>query len=229
MAQPHNTVLSKTPAFKWAGRSIAALGFGLCWALATLTAAAADARNTPNTPDTPDTPDETLGKLSDAQLTNLAADWQQLDASARSDLIAETRERMQPATVASAPVGQPNARSEAATGALKADNLVSQKGLPSSGAPQARAPAKITLRAQRRRYGRIVRKADGSLVRIETQVVTVQRRDPQRAFGVGFERRQRQHGPEPVTTVSTVPESALAAPAAQIRASGVIAVTKPLN
>jgi len=35
-----------------------------------------------------------IDELSDEQLTNLAADWEQLDAAARADLIAETRDRM---------------------------------------------------------------------------------------------------------------------------------------
>ena len=54
-------------------------------------------------------------------------------------------------------------------------------------------PQTLTHRViQRRRYGRTVRKADGSLVRIETQVIRVQRGDSQRAYGMGFERRHPQ-------------------------------------
>ena len=51
----------------------------------------------------------------------------------------------------------------------------------------------LTIRTQRR-YGRIVRKSDGRVLRIETQVVQVRPARPQAAdvqpgFGVGFERR----------------------------------------
>ncbi len=51
----------------------------------------------------------------------------------------------------------------------------------------------LTIRSQRR-YGRIVRKSDGRVLRIETQVVEVRPVKPQQAgaqpgFGVGFERR----------------------------------------
>ncbi len=51
----------------------------------------------------------------------------------------------------------------------------------------------LTIRSQRR-YGRIVRKSDGRVLRIETQVVRVQPvrpplTDAQPGFGVGFERR----------------------------------------
>jgi len=51
----------------------------------------------------------------------------------------------------------------------------------------------LTIRSQRR-YGRIVRKSDGRVLRIETQVVQVRPAGPpaagaQPGFGVGFERR----------------------------------------
>lgn len=53
----------------------------------------------------------------------------------------------------------------------------------------------LTIRSQRR-YGRIVRKSDGRVLRIETQVVRVQPvrpplTDGQPGFGVGFERRAK--------------------------------------
>jgi len=117
-----------------------------------------------------------IDELSDEQLTNLAADWEQLDAAARADLIAETRDRMQPGQAQT-----PQPRASAASSAIRSQN---------TSVPQ------VTVRTERRRYGRVVRQADGSLVRIETQVVRVQRSDPKRAFGVGFERRrERQHDP----------------------------------
>jgi hypothetical protein len=51
----------------------------------------------------------------------------------------------------------------------------------------------LTIRSQRR-YGRIVRKSDGRVLRIETQVVQIRptrppAADAQPGFGVGFERR----------------------------------------
>lgn len=50
-----------------------------------------------------------------------------------------------------------------------------------------------------RRYGRIVRRSDGRVLRIETQVLRVQPVKPspglrERSFGVGFERRSAQRG-----------------------------------
>jgi len=121
-----------------------------------------------------------IDELTDVQLTDLAADWQQLDAAARADLIAETRERMQPGQAQG-----PQARATAAAGSRT----------PQNSHPQNTPLPQVTVRTERRRYGRVVRQPDGSLVRIETQVVRVQRSDPKRAFGVGFERRQRQYGP----------------------------------
>ena len=63
----------------------------------------------------------------------------------------------------------------------------------------------IRIRTQRR-YGRIVRKADGSVVRIETKVVRVRPVGPgTQPYGVGFERRAASKQPErdspPVLTV----------------------------
>ena len=52
----------------------------------------------------------------------------------------------------------------------------------------------LQIRTQRR-YGRIVRRSDGRVLRIETQVVTVQPVNPgqgNRSFGVGFERRSSE-------------------------------------
>jgi hypothetical protein len=51
----------------------------------------------------------------------------------------------------------------------------------------------LQIRTQRR-YGRLVRRSDGKVLRIETQVVrvapvTVRPETPERSFGVGFERR----------------------------------------
>ncbi len=145
-----------------------------------------------------------IGELSDAQLTDLAADWEQLDAAARADLIAETRGRMQPGHAKTPQASSPSTTSASST------------GVNSAGASQNTSVPKVTVRTERRRYGRVVRQPDGSLVRIETQVLRVQRSDPKRAFGVGFERRQRQHRPSgtqagtPVgTTVSTEAQAPL--------------------
>ena len=64
----------------------------------------------------------------------------------------------------------------------------------------------ISLQTQRRYGRRIIRQRDGSVVRIETQVVRVRPApNGQRPFGVGFEERSRK-GPEatapPVMTVN---------------------------
>lgn len=145
-----------------------------------------------------------IAELSDVQLTDLAADWEQLDAQARSDLIAETRERMLPgqATVPQA------ARPIVGTNPTPAPNSDgSPLAITSPALKGAGTAPQVSLRAERRRYGRVVRQADGSLVRIETQVVRVQRRDPQRAFGVGFERRHNQHDArqQPIATERVQP------------------------
>lgn len=86
-----------------------------------------------------------LDDLSDTQLTRLAADWGTLDGVERTELIQETRQRMQP-----------------------------------------QRPT------ERRRYGRLVRQPDGTVVRSVVEVQTrvrVQSGDRRQAFGVGFERR----------------------------------------
>jgi hypothetical protein len=218
---------SKTLALKTSSRRVsvrhsAVLGFGLLMAFSAQAAddheAAAEASNTGAVLALPAVRarsneelanPESLGGLTDAQLTDLAADWRQLDSSVRADLIAETRERMQPQSKSTDNPRQPQARADSAErSTLPAESgKITQGDSMSAGAaslPQVRKPStQITVRTQRRRYGRVVRKSDGSLVRIETEVVTVQRRDPKRAFGVGFERRQRQHGQQPESVVSS--------------------------
>ena len=55
----------------------------------------------------------------------------------------------------------------------------------------------LRIRTQRR-YGRIVRRSDGQVLRIETKVIQVApvRRNPtERSFGVGFERRHAESDP----------------------------------
>jgi len=94
--------------------------------------------------------------------------------------------------------------------------------------PQA-APTKApsaTKTTQRRRYGRLVRQADGSVVRsvveIETRV-RVQGGDRRHAFGTGFERR---HNPQLTTPVnSQAPGKAL--PNGVRRISGMPAAGSP--
>lgn len=86
-----------------------------------------------------------LEGLSDTQLTRLAADWGTLDDVERTELIQETRQRMQP-----------------------------------------QRPT------ERRRYGRLVRQPDGTVVRSVVEIQTrvrVQGGDRRQAFGMGFERR----------------------------------------
>lgn len=73
----------------------------------------------------------------------------------------------------------------------------------------------LQIRTQRR-YGRIVRRSDGRVLRIETKVVQVRPvpRPGERSFGVGFERR---HGPG--TAAQTSQESPAGAPALRVNDS----------
>ena len=131
-----------------------------------------------------------LQRLSDSQLTSLAADWDELSDKQRSQLIQETRQRMQPQT--SSPVSATKAQTPEAPQAL----------------PQALATSKLPAQTiQRRRYGALVRQADGTVrsVQVETQVIRVQGPDPQRAYGTGFEqRRNRNLRGRPNTRVTPV-------------------------
>lgn len=144
---------------------------------------------------------EQLDDLSDAQLTSLAADWSALDGAERSQLIQETRERM-----------QPQARPRPAAQATP----------PTTPLTTAPGTHKVTIRpsgrTERRRYGRLVRQADGSVVRsvveVETRVVTGQTGDRQRAFGMGFERRHNGATPRQTPNSLTTPVS-VPAPLAQ--------------
>jgi hypothetical protein len=68
----------------------------------------------------------------------------------------------------------------------------------------------LQIRTQRR-YGRIVRRSDGKVLRIETQVVQVRpvnprQGAPEHSFGVGFERRVAATATQPTAAEST-PES----------------------
>lgn len=163
-----------------------------------LPAAAAESQAvTPVTPDTtPDIAPE-IELLSDRQLTDMAADWESLDEGQRTELIQETRERMkpdqspamslvrQPRGSAPTPAAVPEVAGSATRSTLQRGQLV-QGG--QSGQPGA------TQRIERRRFGRLVRQPDGSVLRIETEVVRIARRDPKRAYGVGFEQRHRPAG-----------------------------------
>ena len=135
-----------------------------------------------------------LQRLSDSQLTSLAADWDELSDKQRSQLIQETRQRMQPQT--SSPVS-----------ATKAQTPEAPQTLPQA-LPQALATSKLPAQTiQRRRYGALVRQADGTVrsVQVETQVIRVQGPDPQRAYGTGFEqRRNRNLRGRPNTRVTPV-------------------------
>lgn len=74
----------------------------------------------------------------------------------------------------------------------------------------------LQIRTQRR-YGRIVRRSDGQVLRIETKVVRVQpvpRVPAERSFGVGFERRSA----DPERGVSGVDEQAAKPPAPSVPA-----------
>jgi hypothetical protein len=68
----------------------------------------------------------------------------------------------------------------------------------------------LQIRTQRR-YGRLVRRSDGKVLRIETKVIQVApvRRNPtERSFGVGFERRHAE--PEQTPAGSSAPSGELA-------------------
>jgi hypothetical protein len=62
-------------------------------------------------------------------------------------------------------------------------------------------PGQVLQIRTQRRYGRLVRRSDGKVLRIETQVVQVRpvnprQSAPERSFGVGFERRVAATGPQ---------------------------------
>lgn len=137
-----------------------------------------------------------LQRLSDTQLTSLAADWDELSDRQRTQLIQETRQRMQPQTSrAPGPVSAPKAQvapAQAARNSGKQSASRSAQTIPSQ-----------TI--QRRRYGALVRQADGTVrsVQVQTQVIRV--RDPQRAYGTGFEQRRNRNGTvRPNTRVTPV-------------------------
>jgi hypothetical protein len=71
---------------------------------------------------------------------------------------------------------------------------------------QKKADGVIRVRTARR-YGRIIRQPDGSMLRIERKVVQIREMDaddlPQSGFGIGFERRhQREEGTRTVAAGS---------------------------
>ena len=137
-----------------------------------------------------------LQRLSDTQLTSLAADWDELSDRQRTQLIQETRQRMQPQTSrAPGPVSAPKAQ---VTPAQAARNSGKQS-------PARSAQTIPSQTIQRRRYGALVRQADGTVrsVQVQTQVIRV--RDPQRAYGTGFEQRRNRNGTvRPNTRVTPV-------------------------
>ena len=66
---------------------------------------------------------------------------------------------------------------------------------------QQKVPDGVLMIRTQRRYGRLVRQSDGSVLRIETRVVQVRPANPtqnpgRRSFGVGFERRTAVAGAE---------------------------------
>ncbi|MFK7914135.1 MAG: hypothetical protein AB8B93_09495 [Pseudomonadales bacterium] len=110
--------------------------FCLLWA----TAAHADrAANAPS-------PTVDLRQSSDAALTTMASNWDELDAATRRTLLREMQRRMAAARQGRSP---------------------SRAVVPISGTLQIRSE---------RRFGRRVRQSDGSLVTIETRVVQVRKR-----------------------------------------------------
>ena len=102
-----------------------------------------------------------LANKTDAELTELTAQWSHLSASERRELLAEVKGRM---------------------------------------AANRSARPTVGVHVQRR-YGRVVRKRDGSVV-VETRVVQMRPRTSGRVtFGIGFEQRNksRQAPPSPET------------------------------
>ena len=142
-----------------------------------------------------------LQRLSDTQLTSLAADWDELSDRQRTQLIQETRQRMQPQTSrAPGSVVAPKAQvapAQAARNSGEQSASRSAQTIPSQTIP--------SQTIQRRRYGALVRQADGTVrsVQVQTQVIRV--RDPQRAYGTGFEQRRNRNGTvRPNTRVTPV-------------------------
>ena len=147
-----------------------------------------------------------LQRLSDTQLTSLAADWDELSDRQRTQLIQETRQRMQPQTSrAPGSVVAPKAQvapAQAARNSGKQSASRSAQTIPSQTIPSQTIPSQTI---QRRRYGALVRQADGTVrsVQVQTQVIRV--RDPQRAYGTGFEQRRNRNGTvRPNTRVTPV-------------------------
>ncbi len=156
-------------------------------------------------------------RLTDVELTDLAADWGDLDDARRTELVNETLERMYPVSArgsaqsvraqsrgSQGPVDSPLASSQVPgaessdlvslngsglTSETAADSVASETSPAAAPTPERRLTQRTV---ERRRYGRMVRQADGSVVRIETQVVRIQSGDPRRAYGVGFEQRHDQ-------------------------------------
>jgi hypothetical protein len=79
-----------------------------------------------------------------------------------------------------------------------------------------RSPGGVILVRSSRRYGRIIRQPDGSVLRIERRVVRVQEVDvdelPRSGFGVGFERRHGQEGLAPGTQTASAADGPSAVP-----------------
>lgn len=145
-------------------RYIGAIVLGLCSAQFSLADTAVDPVLVPNSAD--------LSSKTDAELTELTAQWSTLSPSERRTLLAEVRGRMAANQQALRPMG---------------------------------------IRVQRR-YGRVVRKADGSVV-VQTRVVRVRPREAQPAtssrptvtFGIGFEQRSKSRAQSSSDGAQTAP------------------------
>jgi predicted Fe-S protein YdhL (DUF1289 family) len=141
-----------------------------------------------------------LSQKTDTELTQLTAQWGHLSPSERRNLLAEVRGRM----AASKKISKNNSNT-----ALQI----------------VQGPVRVRVQ---RRYGRLVRKPDGSVV-MQTRVVEVHPASPSQVqvqptrsadgkvrarvtFGIGFEQRskariQPQQSVPPSVTVSQVPQS----------------------
>lgn len=83
--------------------------------------------------------------------------------------------------------------------------------------PEAKGVLQIRMQ---RRYGRIVRRSDGRVLRIETQVVTVQPVKPgqgNRSFGVGFERRSSERNQKQEASESRGTEGKASPPVLRVK------------
>ena len=124
-----------------------------------------------------------IATKTDSELTDLSARWAQLNPAERRALLAEVRQRM----AEKRRIGARATQRAAAQAGPAGDNTSATVG----GQASEKVVGKVTVE---RRYGRIVRKKDGSVV-LQTRVVRRVAPNPAQqgagrvTFGFGFERR----------------------------------------